>query len=131
MALLSYRRHLFPPVVIQHAVSLYLRFTLRYRDVQELLAERGLAVSYETVRRWVVKFGPIFAFSPASITQGHLGAVSPGVFGRIRLDLVLACLAPHDQRTPAATVSPKPQFQLSPDRGTNRRWPSSPVGRSE
>src|SRR5213075_1333506 len=61
MALLSYRRHRFPPPVIQHAVWLYLRFTLSYRDVEELLAERGLEVSYETVRRWVLKFGPGFA----------------------------------------------------------------------
>src|SRR5437016_8093120 len=58
---LSYRRHRFPPAVIQHAIWLYLRFTLSYRDVEELLAERGLEVSYETVRRWVLKFGPGFA----------------------------------------------------------------------
>src|ERR1700687_5520197 len=58
MEQLSYRRHRFPPAVIQHAIWLYLRFTLSYRDVEELLAERGLAVSYETVRRWVLKFGP-------------------------------------------------------------------------
>jgi len=61
MSPISYRRHRFPPVVIQHAVWLYLRFTLSYRDVEELLAERGLDVSYETVRSWVVKFGPIIA----------------------------------------------------------------------
>ena len=40
------------------AIWLYLRFTLSYRDVEELLAERGLDISYETVRRWVLKFGP-------------------------------------------------------------------------
>ena len=57
----SYRRHRFPTPVIQHAIWLYLRFTLSYRDVEELLAERGLEVSYETVRRWVLKFGPGFA----------------------------------------------------------------------
>ena len=61
MADLSYRRHRFPPVVIQHAVWLYLRFTLSYRDVEDLLAERGLDVSYETVRSWVLKFGPMIA----------------------------------------------------------------------
>jgi transposase-like protein len=54
---LSYCRHRFPPVVIQHAIWLYLRFTLSYRDAEELLAERGVDVSYETVRRWVLKFG--------------------------------------------------------------------------
>jgi putative transposase len=56
MAPISYRRHRFPPVVIQHAVWLYLRFTLSYRDVEELLAERGLDLSYESVRSWVLKF---------------------------------------------------------------------------
>src|SRR4051812_23856602 len=55
---LSYRRHRFPPPIIQHAIWLYLRFTLSYRDVEDLLAERGLEISYETVRRWVLKFGP-------------------------------------------------------------------------
>src|SRR5215204_3869309 len=58
---ISYDRHQFPPDIIRHAVWLYLRFTLSYRDVEELLAERGLEVSYETVRRWVLKFGPGFA----------------------------------------------------------------------
>ena len=58
MSLLCYRRHRFPPEIIQHAIWLYLRFTLSYRDVEELLAERGLDISYETVRRWVLKFGP-------------------------------------------------------------------------
>ena len=55
---LSYCRHRFPPVVIQHAIWLYLRFTLSYRDAEELLVERGVDVFYETVRRWVLKFGP-------------------------------------------------------------------------
>ena len=58
---ISYRRHRFPPVVIQHAVWLYLRFTLSYRDIEDLLAERGLDISYETVRSWVLKFGPVIA----------------------------------------------------------------------
>ena len=55
MQSVSYARHRFPPVVIQHAVWLYLRFTLSYRDVEDLLAERGLDISYETIRRWVLK----------------------------------------------------------------------------
>src|SRR6202171_4905022 len=61
MGPLSYRRHRFPPPIIQHAIWLYLRFTLSYRDVEELLAERGVDVSYETVRRWVLKFGRLIA----------------------------------------------------------------------
>jgi putative transposase len=59
MAEISYRRHRLPSVITQHAFWLYLRFTLSYRDVEELLAERGLDISYETVRRWVLKFGPV------------------------------------------------------------------------
>ena len=61
MAEISYRRHRFPPAIIQYAVWVYLRFTLSYRDVEELLAERGLDISYETVRCWVLKFGPVIA----------------------------------------------------------------------
>ena len=58
---ISFARHQFPPAIIRHAVWLYVRLTLSYRDVEDLLAERGLDVSYETVRRWVLKFGPLFA----------------------------------------------------------------------
>jgi transposase-like protein len=61
MGPISYRGHRFPPTIIQYAVWLYLRFTLSYRDVEELLAERGLDISYETVRSWVLKFGPLIA----------------------------------------------------------------------
>src|SRR4051794_35235932 len=73
----SYRRHRFPGLVIQHAIWLYLRFSLSYRDVEELLAERGLDVSYETVRRWVLKFGPVFArrlrrYRPRAGSQWYL-----------------------------------------------------------
>src|ERR1700758_5716217 len=62
---LSYRRHRFLPVVIQNAVWLYLRFTLSYRGIEDLLAERGLDISYETVRSWVLKFGPVPGSAPA------------------------------------------------------------------
>jgi putative transposase len=58
---ISYARHRFPPDVIRHAVWLYLRFTLSYRDVEDLLAERGLIISNEAVRRWMLKFGPVIA----------------------------------------------------------------------
>ncbi len=54
---ISFKRHRFPSEVIRHAVWLYARFTLSYRDVEDLLAERGLDISYETVRRWFLKFG--------------------------------------------------------------------------
>lgn len=58
---ISYKRHRFPPAVIQHAVWLYFRFTLSFRDVEDLLAERGLDISYETIRYWVLKFGKQYA----------------------------------------------------------------------
>jgi putative transposase len=61
MQTISYARHRFPPDVIRHAVWLYLRFTLSYRDVEDLLAERGLEISNETIRRWLLKFGPVVA----------------------------------------------------------------------
>src|SRR5271169_696785 len=61
MTTISFARHQFPSEVIRHAVWLYFRFTLSFRDVEDLLAERGVDVSYETVRRWVLKFGPLFA----------------------------------------------------------------------
>src|SRR3954451_25371799 len=61
MQAISYARHQFPAEIIRHAVWLYLRFTLSYRDVEELLAERGISVAYESVRRWVIKFAPVFA----------------------------------------------------------------------
>ena len=58
MARPCYSGYRFPPDVIQRAVWMYLRFTLSYRDVEDLLAERGIEVSYETIRRWVIGFGP-------------------------------------------------------------------------
>ena len=58
---LTYRRHRFPGIVIQQVAWLYFRFALSYRDVEDMLAERGIDVSYETVRRWALKFGTIIA----------------------------------------------------------------------
>ena len=61
MQKISYARYRFPPEIIQHAVWLYFRFSLSYRDVEDLLAERSIDVSYETVRRWALKFGQAYA----------------------------------------------------------------------
>ena len=58
---ISFKRHRFPPGVIRYAVWLYFRFTLSVRDVEELLAQRGIEVSREAVRCWVIKFGPLIA----------------------------------------------------------------------
>jgi putative transposase len=57
----SYRRHRFPPEIIARAVWLYFRFPLSLRLVEEMLLERGIVVSYETIRRWGQKFGPDYA----------------------------------------------------------------------
>jgi putative transposase len=56
-----YRGYRFPPEIINYAVWLYLRFSLSLRDVEELLADRGVAVTYETIGKWVRRFGPVFA----------------------------------------------------------------------
>lgn len=58
---ISFKRHRFPPDIIRYAVWLYFRFTLSIRDVEELLAQRGVEVSREAVRCWVIKFGPLIA----------------------------------------------------------------------
>ena len=56
----TYKRHRFPPDIISYAVWLYYRFNLSHRDIEDLLAERGIAVSYETIRLWCIKFGVIY-----------------------------------------------------------------------
>ncbi|EAQ24898.1 IS6 family transposase [Roseovarius sp. 217] len=58
---IRYKRHRFPPQIIAHVVWLYARFNLSLREVEELMLERGIDVSYETIRRWTVKFGPLIA----------------------------------------------------------------------
>ncbi len=57
----QYKRYRFPPEIIQHAVWLYYRFNLSHRDFEDLLAVRGIVVSYESVRLWCNKFGPRYA----------------------------------------------------------------------
>src|ERR1700758_4447748 len=84
---ISYARHRFPPDVIRHAVWLYLSFTLSCRDVEDLLAERGLIVSNEAVRRWVLKFGPVIAqnlkaIRPKAYTRWHLDEMVVSLSGR-------------------------------------------------
>ena len=80
MTKISYTGYRFPPQIIQQAIWLYLRFTLSFRDVEDLLAERGLVVSYESVRRWVNYFGPLIAADlrkrrPKPDTTWHLDEV--------------------------------------------------------
>ena len=84
---ISYSRFQFPPTVIQHAVWLYLRFNLSLRDVEDLMAERGVDVSYETVRRWVARFGTAYAKRlrarrPRSDDRWHLDELYVSIGGR-------------------------------------------------
>jgi len=66
-----YKRHRFPPDVIQHAVWLYHRFNLSARGIEDLLAKRGIAVSYESIRLWCIKFGPKYAKRLERRHQGY------------------------------------------------------------
>ena len=66
-----FKRHRFPPEIIQYAVWLYHRFNLSARDIEDLLAERGITVTYESIRRWWFKFGPKYARRPRRRHQGY------------------------------------------------------------
>ena len=68
----GYRGHRFPHEIISHAVWLYHRFCLSFRDIEDLLAERGVIVSYESIRQWCLKFGPHYP-SQLRKRQGRLG----------------------------------------------------------
>ena len=88
MTKISYLGYRFPPEIIQHAIWLYLLFTLSFRDVEDLLAERGITVSYETARRWVNHFGPLIAADlrkrrPKPHTTWHLDEVYLKIDGRL------------------------------------------------
>jgi putative transposase len=83
----SYSSYRFPSDIIQRAVWMYLRFTLSFRDVEELPAEQGIAVTYETVRRWVLTFGPAIsrrlrARRPKPHSRWHLDEMVVSIQGR-------------------------------------------------
>ena len=83
----SYARHRFPPLIIQHAIWLCFKFSLSYRDVEDLLAERRIEVSYETVRRWVLKFGSVYSrrlrnSRPKPSSHWHLDEVFVSINGK-------------------------------------------------
>ena len=88
MRKINYAGYRFPPEIIRQAIWLYLRFTLSLRDVEDSLAERGVAVSYETVRRWVNYFGPMIAADlrkrrPKPHPTWHLDEVYLKIDGRM------------------------------------------------
>src|SRR5258705_4604614 len=83
-----YHRHRFPTEIISHCVWLYLRFALSFRDVKEMLAMRGVSLSYETVREWCLKFGQSYANglrhkSPRPGDRWHLDEVFLKINGRV------------------------------------------------
>ena len=83
----SFKRHRFPPDVIRLAVWLYFRFTLSFRDVEEMLAQRGIEASYETIRCWSPKFGRTFAHNlrrskPKPTGRWHLDEMVVKIGGR-------------------------------------------------
>jgi putative transposase len=114
------RRHRFPGEIISHAVWLYFRFPLSYRDVEELLAERGVGVSYETIRRWCRKVGPGFADSlrrrrPRPGDERHLDEHVLKLNGQRRYlwravdqqGILLDILVQPRRNQPAAEASPR------------------------
>lgn len=87
MTPISFRRHRFPPEIIQDAVWLYARFTLSFRDVEDLPAERGIEVSNETIRRWFLKFGQLIFGNlrrgrPRASARWHLDEMVINIRGR-------------------------------------------------
>ena len=83
----SYKRHRFPPEIIPHAIWLYFRFPLSLRLVEEMLLERGIVISYETVRRRALKFGPAYARrlrrkTPSRRDSWHLDEVVVTISGQ-------------------------------------------------
>ena len=66
-----FRRHRFPAEIIAHALWLYYRFPLSLRDVEDLLAERGITVTFQTVAEWAAKFGLKFAHQLRRRSRGH------------------------------------------------------------
>jgi len=127
MTKISYSGYRFPPVIIQRAIWLYVRFTLSFRDVEDLLAERGIIVSYETVRRWVNHFGPMIAVDlrrrlPRPHSTWHLDEVFVKIDGRLVylwravdaegevLDVLVQ--SKRDKRGNPPLVEPSPQCGL-------------------
>lgn len=87
MGKLSFKRHRFPPDIICYGVWLYFRFTLSCRDVEEMLAQGGIDVSYETVRCWAIKFGPQIARNlkrrrPSPSARWHLDEMVVNLRGK-------------------------------------------------
>jgi hypothetical protein len=93
MEKISCKGYRFPPEIIQQAIWLYVRFTLSFHDVEGLLAERGILVSYETIRGWVNHFGPMVAGEVLDVLVQSRRNKRAAIVAKRRWCLVLA--APH------------------------------------
>ena len=142
-----YSGYRFPPEIIQHAIWLYLRFTLSFRDVEELLAERGIDVSHETIRRWVAVFGPMIArrlraMRPKPHTTWHLDEMFVSIGGK-RMYLwravdgegeVLDCLVQSRRNKRAALRLMRKlirKYRMVPSTFVTDRLPSYAAARAE
>src|SRR5256885_8773644 len=141
---LSYAGYRFPPEIIQHAIWLYLRFTLSFRDVEELLGERGIDVSHETIRRWVAVFGPMIArrlraMRPKPHTTWHLCEMFVSIGGKKMylwravdaeaegLDCLLQS-RPHKRAAPRLMRKLIRKYRIVPFTFVTDKPPSHPAG---
>jgi transposase-like protein len=112
-----YKGHRFPADIISHCVWLYSRFSLRFRDVEDMMAERGVVVSYETIREWCLKFGATYAkrvraHGPRPGDRWHLDEVySIPLGGEPSVNAVWTYEAPY-----AAVATIKDHVAFYPDR---------------
>ena len=104
---LSYHRHRYPSIVIQQAVWLYFRLALSHRDVEDLLAERGIDVSYETVRRWALKFGAIIARKARTVSAGRAVGSRRSVYLHQRQTVIRLPCRGQRRRGPDILVQPR------------------------
>ncbi len=115
-----YKGFRFPPEIISHCVWLYFRFSLSFRDIEELMAERGIVLTYETIRQWSLKFGQTYANElrrrrPKTGDKWHLDArVShastgrPTICGELSINMAM-CLISWS-RAGATNMPPKSSF---------------------
>src|SRR5205085_7586 len=136
MKKISYSGYRFPSEIINQAVWLYLRFTLSFRDVEDLLAERGIMVSADSIRRWVSHFGPMIAADGATtglktrISQPTTGTQDAG-FQKPRISPEIS-LDPrrrlqHLQRPATPDILPNGTEAFAPRRWTHGRPRSQPL----
>ena len=129
-ASLSYKGHRYPVAVISHCVWLYFRFPLSFREVEELMLERGIVVSHETIRRWCGKFGQIYANAlrrrqPQPRDKWHLDEVFIKINGRLRRTVPRVIITDKLRSYGAAHREVMPSVEHRPHKGLNNRAENS------